>query len=258
MDIEIKNISFAYDNIPVIDDITCSFPRGGFHTILGPNGSGKTSLLDIISGFTRPEKGQILLKQIPLGQYKKREVAKIIALVSQNYAINFPFTVEEVIMMGRHPHIDRFSHPTREDLELVKEFMELTGIAHLANRRITELSGGEKQRCVFTRALCQDAPILLLDEAFSSMDISHTLQLLTILKKEMKEKQKTIIAVLHDLNLAAVWSDTILFLKNGKIEAMGATEKVFTHEIIKTVFNVNAKVEFNDYARAKQAYFQTQ
>ncbi len=257
MGVEIKNICFSYDKTSVIDDLTCFFPKGGFHTILGPNGSGKTSLLDIISGFTRPDKGEVFLKQIPLARYKKREVAKMVALVSQNYAINFPFTVEEVVMMGRHPHIDRFSHPTREDREVVAKFMDLTGIAHLGTRRITELSGGEKQRCVFTRALCQDAPILLLDEAFSSMDISHTLQLLTILKKEVKEKQKTIIAVLHDLNLAAVWSDTILFLKNGKIQAMGGTEKVFTHEIIKTVFNVNAKVEFNEYAQAKQAYFQT-
>jgi len=255
MDIIVQNTSFSYGDTIILKDLSCTFKHGLFHAVLGPNGSGKTTLMDVISGFTPAEKGLIQLGENKITAFSKRELAKTIALVSQNYGINFPFTVYEVVLMGRHPYIDRFSHPLNEDHEQVDEVMSLTGISHLKHRKITELSGGEKQRCIFARAMCQTTPVLLLDEAFSNMDINHTLHLLGLLKGEMKRRKKTIIAVLHDLNLAAAWADSMVFLKRGKIIAQGDTASVFTRENIKTVFNVDAKVEFNDYIEAKQAYF---
>jgi len=255
MSISIQNTSFAYGDTPILQAITCEFKAGGFHSIIGPNGSGKTTLLDIISGFFPPDKGEIQLGNTSIKELTKRDLAKSIALVSQNYAVNFPFSVHEVVLMGRHPYIDRFSHPTDQDLDRVDNIMDQTGIAHLKQRKITELSGGEKQRCIFARALCQDTPVLLLDEAFSNMDISHTLHLLALLKEQVRKSGKTIIAVLHDLNLASAWSDSLVFLKKGEILAQGPTHEVFTREIIQTVFNVNAKVSYNDYTQAKQAYF---
>ncbi len=255
MDIRIQDTSFSYGDTPILKDLSCTFSHGKFHAVLGPNGSGKTTLLDIISGFTPSKTGSIQIGQTKVTDLTKRELAKAIALVAQNYGINFPFTVSEVVLMGRHPYIDRFSHPSGEDRDRAGEAMALTGISHMKHRKITELSGGEKQRCIFARALCQDTPVLLLDEAFSNMDINHTLQLLGLLKTEVLNRKKTIIAVLHDLNLAAGWSDSMVFLKNGKIIAQGDTASVFTRENIQSVFNVDAKVEFNDYAQAKQAYF---
>jgi len=157
--------------------------------------------------------------------------------------------------MGRHPHIPRFSHPTQHDVEMVENAMDMAGIMHLAGRRITELSGGEKQRSIFARALCQETQVLLLDEAFSNMDISYTLQMLGLLKEMVRDKELLVISVFHDLNMASMWSDSLIFLKNGQIEMSGKTGQVMTEGNIKSVFNIETKVEFNEYVQAKQAYF---
>lgn len=212
-------------------------------------------MLDIISGFASPGQGEVTIDRKKLVSLSRREISRAISLVSQDYAIDFPFSVQDVVLMGRHPYIDRFSRPSATDVDLAESAMDRTGVYHLKDRKITELSGGEKQRCVFARALCQDSPVLLLDEAFSNMDISHTIQLIEILRKEVNGRQKTVIAVLHDLNLAAAWSDSILFLTNGRVNCYGDTLSVFTSDNIQSVFNVSAKVEYNDFARAKQACF---
>ncbi len=255
MEICMEHIHFFHGDTQVLHDVTCRFSPGRFYAVLGPNGSGKTTLLDLMCGFQTPEKGQVILGDTPVVSLARRRVAQTISLVTQSYEINFPFLVKEVVMMGRHPHIDRFSRPSHEDLRAVQQAMEMTGITHLGNRHITELSGGEKQRCVFARALCQDTPVLLLDEAFSSMDIHHTFHLLGLVKKAVQEHKKTVIAVLHDINLAASFSHEMIFLKNGQITAMGKTDEVLTQDTIQTVFNVRSKVEYNAYVQAIQAYF---
>jgi iron complex transport system ATP-binding protein len=257
MEITINNLCFSHGNTPIINDLSCGFFPGKFYGILGPNGSGKTTLLDLISGFLSPDKGQVLLGKTDMLTLPRRQIAQTLALVSQDYYINFPFSVGEVVMMGRHPYIDRFSHPSKTDVDRVSRVMDITKISHLKKRKITELSGGEKQRCIFARALCQETPVLLLDEAFSNMDINHTLQYLGIIKERIHQTKGTVICVLHDLNLAAAWADEILFLKNGKITAKGKTQDVMTRENIKSVFNVESKVEFNEYVQAKQVYFKT-
>ncbi len=157
-------------------------------------------------------------------------------------------------MMGRHPYISRFSHPDIDDCEIVTAMLETCGIEHLQDRKINELSGGEKQRCVFARALCQDTPILLLDEAFSNMDINHTLHMLELVKKSIK-KGKLVISVFHDLNLALSWSDELLVLKQGEIKAFGNSQEVLTQETIQKVFHVKSIVEFNEHVQAKQVYY---
>lgn len=250
-----EHIHFYHGDTQVLKDVNCRFSPGRFYAVLGPNGSGKTTLLDLMCGFRTPEKGRVFLGNDLVASLARRRVAQTISLVSQSYEINFPFLVKEVVMMGRHPHIDRFSHPSRADSLAVQKAMEVTGITHLENRHITELSGGEKQRCVFARALCQDARVLLLDEAFSSMDIHHSFHLLGLLKKAVRKDNKTVIAVLHDINLAAGFSDEMVFLKNGEITAMGNTDDVLTRETIQTVFNMKSKVEYNAYVQAIQAYF---
>lgn len=255
MEITLQNISFSFEKTPIIQELSARLIPGNFYSILGPNGSGKTTLLDMISGFYTPNKGKILLENRDISSLSKKKIAQKISLVSQNYDINFPFSVEEVVMMGRHPFIDRFSQPCLQDVDLVSQVMDITEISHLKQRRITELSGGEKQRCIFARALCQDTPIMLLDEAFSNMDIKHTLHMLSLVKRAVQETHKLVVCVLHDLNLAASWSDEILFLKNGMIKAQGKTQDVITQEMIEKVFDVKPKVEFNEYVQAKQVYF---
>ena len=248
-------ISFSYPKQAVLDKVSCRFDQGKFHVILGPNGSGKTTLLDILSGFSKPDSGCAYLGSTPLINLSKRDIARQISLVSQDYNIRFPFTVEEVVLMGRHPFIDRFSRPTKEDFSLVEEVMHHTGINHLKHKKMTEISGGEKQRSVFARALCQNTPFLLLDEAFANMDIRHTLELLKLLKEYVRRKNKTVIAVLHDLNMAAQWADTALMIKAGRVLIHGDIDTVFTDTNIQAIFDVEPRVAFNEYTRSKQVFF---
>lgn len=255
MKITLDHIGFAYGHEPIIKKMTCSFESGRFYSIIGPNGSGKTTLLDLISGFSAPCSGRITLDETPVTSLSKKEISKTIALVSQDHAINFPFSVEEVVMMGRHPHIPRFSPPSAKDFDRVNQVMERCGILHLSRRKINELSGGERQRCVFARALCQDTRVLLLDEAFSNMDICHTLQMLRLVKQSVRENNKMVISVFHDLNLAASFSDDILMLKQGEIMAFGNSQEVLTKQSIQSVFNVAAIVEFNPHVQARQVYY---
>lgn len=255
MKIALHNISFAYGHEEIIKSTSCSFVSGNFYSIIGPNGSGKTTLLDLISGFLKPCSGHVDIDQAKILSLSKKEISKNISLVSQDYAINFPFTVRDVVMMGRHPYISRFSHPSGNDMNRVEAMMKRCGISHLQNRKINELSGGERQRCVFARALCQDTPVLLLDEAFSSMDINHTLQMLALVKQSVNEKNKMVISVFHDLNLASSCSDAILMLKKGEIKAFGSSQEVLTQQTIKDVFDVTSIVEFNEHVQAKQVYY---
>ncbi len=257
MKIILNNISFTYAVDHILQNISCEFESGNFYSIIGPNGSGKTTLIDIISGFLTPDKGKIDIDNTSISFFSKRQLSKTIAIVSQDYTINFPFRVKDIVMMGRHPYIPRFSHPSNSDMELVETIMDSCDISGLRDRKINELSGGERQRCVFARALCQDTPLLLLDEAFSSMDINHTLHMLQLVKQLVKEKNKLVISVFHDLNLASSWSDSILMLKNGTINAFGISGDVLTPDSIKTVFNVRAYVEFNKKVKAKQVYYPT-
>jgi len=258
MEISACNLCFSYDDLKVLKNINLDFEKGKFYSILGPNGCGKTTLLDLLIRHLTPEAGFIKLKGRKISDFSRRDIAKEIALVSQNYDINFPFTVKETIMMGRHPYISRFSSPGAEDIRIVEKIMAETGVEEFKNRKITELSGGERQRCVFARAMCQDTPLLLLDEAFSNMDISHSLSLLNMVKNQVKMKNKTIISVFHDINFASMWSDYLIFMKDGRIVTSGKTMDVMTEETVMNVFHVESKVEFNRYAGAKQVYFKKQ
>ena len=173
-------VSFSYPGTNVFEDFSLNLKADGFVGIIGPNGCGKTTLIDLIMRLQKPQRGHITYLEKPLSSYSKKELARQIALVPQTYSINFPFLVKEVVMMGRYPHISRFSAPSTEDLAKVKEIMVQTGCIELACRPVTELSGGERQRVVFARALAQDTPVLLLDEATSNLDINHALGLLRI------------------------------------------------------------------------------
>lgn len=257
MEIRLHNVSFSYDAGIIIKGFCGSFSSGSFYSVIGPNGSGKTTLLDLISGFLKPLSGNIEIDSAPVSSFSKKDLAKLISVVSQDHTVNFPFCVKDIILMGRHPYISRFSLPSPEDIQKVEKTMNICGISHLQDRKINELSGGERQRCVFARALCQETPILLLDEAFSNMDIHHTLQMLQLVKHSVKEKNRLVVSVFHDLNLASTWSDDILVLKEGELRAFGSSTEILTEEIIKDVFQVNSVVEYNKHVHAKQVYYPT-
>jgi len=252
---EVDNIRFAYTDKPVIEGISVSLARGRFYGIVGPNGCGKSTLLDLLVGHKTPASGSIRYNGRDLAAYGKRELSRQLALVPQNFYINFPFTSREVVMMGRYPHMPRFARPSAEDIRVVDEIMEKTGTHGFSHRFITELSGGERQRVVLARALAQATPFIFLDEATSNLDVQHTLGLLNIIKGAVERKEKTVVAVMQNLNLAALYCDALMFMKQGRITAFGPAEAVLSADTIRSVFHVEAKVYYDAYAASNQIVF---
>ena len=252
---EIKDVSFSYGNLSVLSHLSLEIREGSFCGIIGPNGSGKTTLLDLVGRINFPRSGSIRYRGNDIESYAKRELAREIALVPQDFYINFPFTVREVVLMGRHPYIPRFGSATIADQEIVDRAIQFMELEQFQDKYVTELSGGEKQRVVFARAFAQDTPALILDEGTSSLDIHHTLKLLDLVRQNVRLKNKTVIAAMHDLNLAAAFCDQIVFIKAGEIVAKGRTEDVLNAENIRQVFGVDAKVSFDAFSGSKQVVY---
>jgi iron complex transport system ATP-binding protein len=255
MGFEVRDIRFSYGTNIVLRDLSINMDPGRFYGIVGPNGCGKTTLLDILVKNKEPETGTVKYNGRDLGKYTKKELARAVALVPQDFYIHFPFTLEEIILMGRHPYVPRFSSPLPQDIEIVNAVMAETGVEKFGHRHVTDLSGGEKQRVVFARALAQDTPVLILDEATSNLDIKYTLDLLNIAKTRVMIEGKTVIAVMQNLNLAALYCDYLIFLKEGKIAAHGDIDAVFTEKNIRAVFGIESKVCFDPYSNSKRVVF---
>jgi iron complex transport system ATP-binding protein len=239
----IEGVDCSYGSVKVLEDIRFAVKSSEFLGILGPNGSGKTTLLKSISRVLKPKKGTIYIDDKDIYELKSLEVAKQLAVVPQDTPITFDFTSLEVVLMGRNPHMPRFKMENKNDLAIAKSSMELTDTWQFADRPITELSGGEKQRVIIARALTQEPQVLLLDEPTTHLDICNQLEIMDLLKQLCKTKKMLIIAVFHDFNLAARYCDSLILLKKGKIVAVGESTETLTSENVKRVFNVDAIVK---------------
>ena len=241
---------FSYKTSPVLQKIDLHLAAGRFYGLIGPNGSGKTTLLDLLTGTTQPQRGTVLFKTRPIEDYPKKDLARMLALVPQNSSLSFDFTVFEVVMMGRHPHIPRFADPSSNDLALVEEALSIMDIADLRDRAVTTLSGGERQRVVVARALAQNTEVIILDEATSSLDIRHSIEIMRIVHKRVKERGVTVIAAIHDLNLAASFCDEVIVLQRGRIAAFGPVADTLTQDLILNIFAVRSHVRFHPETQA--------
>ena len=251
----LEEVGFGYRELPVLSGLNLELARGRCYGVLGPNGSGKTTLLDLLCGLLTPDSGRITLAGRALSSWHRGELARKVALVPQEFTVRFGFTVREVVEMGRHPWLGRFSSPGKRDYELVDQVMDELGIGGLAERSVTELSGGEKQRVAVARALAQEAEVLLLDEATSNLDIYHSLSILGILRSRVREGGLTIIAALHDLNLAGFFCEQMIFLQKGQLRYMGAVNEVLRPEVIAEVYGVEARVRQDNFAGCPQVTF---
>jgi len=252
---QLRGIRFGYNGTPVLDEINLDLKPGSCYGILGPNGSGKTTLLDLMGGLLQPHGGSIDFLGKPLHSWPKKQLARLLALVPQDFMVRFGYPVREVVEMGLHPHLHRFAAPSQEEQALIDKALELTGIAHLAKRPVTRLSGGEKQRVAVARALAQKPRVLLLDEATSNLDIHHSLEILHLIRSRFENQGLQVVTVMHDLNLASFFCDQLIFLKKGKIICQGPTEEVLTPENIAAVYGVEAEVRPNSFTNCRQVSF---
>ena len=242
--LSINDISFGYHRtIPTLRDVSFQVQKGEFLSVLGPNGSGKTTLLRLLDRIYIPRKGTIFLDGKNISSYSRSGLAKRIAFVPQDASILFPFTVFEVVLMGRSPHSRGALFESISDRETALEMMKKTDIAHLAHQPITTLSGGERQRVFIARALAQQPEILLLDEPNAHLDIAHQLEIFNIIKRLNTETGLTVVSVSHDLNLAAAYSDRIGMLVCGSLAALGTPREVLTEATIRSVFRTDVVVD---------------
>jgi iron complex transport system ATP-binding protein len=242
---ELENVGFSYTNFPCLEDISITFSAGRFYGLLGPNGSGKSTLLDLLSGYLKPERGTIRLNSAMLQSIRRSELATLLTVVPQRFAFNFDFNVYDTVMMGRYPHIPRLSSPTQEDHHLVSESLTLLDIEHLAQRSIRKLSGGETQRAMIARALVQDTDFILLDEVTANLDINHAIAIMRTMAK-LVETGKTVIAALHDLNMALGFCDQVLVLNGGRLHRQGSAMDVINNELVSDIYQVSSEVIRNN------------
>ena len=243
--LSVKNVSAGYGRKLVVRDITMHVPEGEFVGLIGPNGSGKTTLLRVISGVLAPSEGEVLLRDAPLRTIGKRRLAQMMACLPQELASDLAFTVREIVLMGRSPHLSRIGRETRQDSEAAEKAMALADIADIADRFMTEISGGERQRAFIAMCLAQEPQILLLDEPTSHLDVGHQLSLLDLVKRLNRRTGMTVVAVFHDLNLASEYCDRLLLLHQGRAEALGSPQEVLTAEIIRRVYQAKVLTEPN-------------
>ncbi|MBW1646027.1 MAG: ABC transporter ATP-binding protein [Deltaproteobacteria bacterium] len=233
----IDRLSFAFGRRQVLRDITVTYDAARLHGLIGPNGCGKTTLLKNICRLYPPRRGRLAINGRDCLAMNRRQLSALVSLVPQNPQINFPISVYDLVLMGRFPRLRRFQPLGSRDREIVEQALEATNTAHLRQRSVTEISGGEAQLVMIARALATEASIILLDEPTASLDICNTLAVMELLQS-LKEQGKTILAAIHDLNQARRFCDTITILAGGGIYYHGPTAGAFSPEAMKEVFHV--------------------
>jgi ABC-type cobalamin/Fe3+-siderophores transport systems, ATPase components len=224
--INLNNVEFGYGKLKVLRNIDLSVEEGQFLSIIGPNGAGKSTLLKVINNIYENYEGSIFIYGKNAKDYKRKELARIISFVPQDTFLDFEFSIEELVFMGRYPFQKRFQNDAKYDYDISYRAMALTNTLEIKDRLITQISGGERQRALIAKALAQDPKIILLDEPTSHLDINHQIEVLELLKELNLKQNLTIISVLHDLNLASRYSDKLVLLKDGQILKSGSVEEV--------------------------------
>lgn len=248
-DISIENTTFSYglSEENLLDGINLNIEKGKFIGILGPNGCGKSTLLKVILKYLNPKEGIIKIENKELKEYTQSELAEILSFVPQKSSLTMPLTVEDVVYMGRVPYMkNKWTGFDREDREKVEKIMQMLKIDKFKNRVIFSLSGGEFQRVLLARALAQNTNIMLLDEPTSALDMNYALEIMKLTSYFVQNESLTAVMVLHDLNLASMYCDSIILLKNGKIAYEGTPKELFRPEILEEIYGFNCEVIENN------------
>jgi iron complex transport system ATP-binding protein len=239
------NLTAGYGDRAVLHGVSIDVHAGELLAIVGPNGAGKSTLLKNLSGALRPWSGTVELEGRLLGEYDRRAIARRLAMVAQENLVAFRFTVLEIVLMGRAPHLGAFHFETRHDLEIAHAALERFDLIGLARRPIQELSGGERKRVFLARALAQDPHVALLDEPTAFLDLRHVAEIFARLRELRLERGLAVVATLHDLNAAALHADRVLLMKDGAVGGYGTPDEVFTAENLRAVYETEVHVGRN-------------
>jgi iron complex transport system ATP-binding protein len=240
--INVRNLHSSYNGHEVLKGVNLDIGDGEFLGLLGPNGSGKTTLLRCITGSLKPISGSIQILGRDRSDWKTRELARRMALLPQENHPGFEFTVSEIISMGRYPHMGRFSMTDRRGKKAVENALERCELRGMEGKSISELSGGERQRVFIARSLAQEPGILLLDEPTKNLDVRHSIDILSLVRKLNKKRGTTVLAVLHDIDLAARYCDGVALMKEGKLMVKGPVEEVLSEGWMREVFQIDCRI----------------
>lgn len=238
----VDNLTLAYGKKPVVEQVGFAVQKGQFVAVLGPNGSGKSTLLRALCRLHMPQAGSICFAGRNLQDWRQQELAQQMAFVRQSSSAAFDFTVEELVMFGRMPYLRRFQAESEHDYAIVERYLRLTGLWEMRRRGLHSLSGGEQQRVFVSQALVQEPSILLLDEPTNHLDINHQLELLDLIAALNREQEITVIVVLHDLNLAALYAERLLVLKEGRLVADGSPSEVLQADSVQQIYGCAVSV----------------
>ncbi len=241
MAIVVHNLSFSFGQEPVVEDLDFKVSNSEIVGIIGANGAGKSTIVKLLSKVLKPESGAIAIDENELDSLSRMGLARLLAVVSQISELPESFTVEEIVMMGRTPHIGFLASETKKDYEIVEKVMARTDVLKFKSRLLGSLSGGEKQRVVLARALAQEPRYLLLDEPTNHLDLNHSIELMRLIKQEVKNGLGVLL-IMHDLNLASRVCDRLLVLESGKIVGQGNTNEVISKTLIRNVFGAEVAI----------------
>jgi iron complex transport system ATP-binding protein len=248
--LDINNISLNFRDKLILSNVSFSVSAGEFFVILGPNGAGKTSLLKVLSGLQNAQSGSVSVKDKNISEYRRRELSQIIAMVPQHIEVGFPFTVADTVIMGRTPHLGILGMEGKNDFNIAEEAMKFTDVAYLSERKLFQLSGGELQRVIIARAICQQPEIILLDEPTTALDPAHQLKIMDLMEKFRREMGTTIIMVSHDLNLASMYGNRMLLLKEGRVIKTGEPGSVLDKELLEQSYGCRMMVDESPLGQA--------
>jgi iron complex transport system ATP-binding protein len=241
--LEVSGLYWSYGGNAVLRDLGFQVAGSSFFTVIGPNGSGKSTLMKLLAGVLRAPAGEIRILGRPLKHLSGRVLARTLAYVPQSVSVEFPFSVEEMVLLGRSPRQGLLGLTSAQDRDIARQAMAFTDCLHLAARRLDQISGGERQRVFIARAICQQPDILLLDEPASALDFAHQIRLMDLLEKLRAETGMTIVMVSHDINLAAMYADAMLLISGGGAVRSGPPGRVLEAGILEAVFGCSFLVD---------------
>ncbi|MDF2593027.1 MAG: yusV [Clostridia bacterium] len=242
MNISTNNLTLGYGDFIVLKDINVTIPKNKVTILVGSNGCGKSTLLKTMARLLKPMSGNVVLGDMDIFQKPSKEIAKELAILTQSPDAPSDLTVFNLVKQGRYPYQSWFNQWSKEDENIVEYALEKTGLSSIRNKKLSELSGGQKQRVWIAMTLAQQTEIILLDEPTNHLDIKYKIEVLDLLKHLNQHEKRTIVIVLHDINLACRYADHIIAIKDGKVYAEGDPKEIVTEKLINDVFDINAKI----------------